>query len=64
MGKTQQIIRRRVDELQQNMFVIHQLVIRDKKKKPVIYLYGRVMGSYQPTDQYGGDGAGVWKDVR
>lgn len=32
MGKTQQIIRRRVDELQQNMFVIHQLVIRDKKR--------------------------------
>lgn len=32
MGKTQQIIRRRVDELRQNMFVIHQLVIRDKKR--------------------------------
>lgn len=32
MGKTQQIIERRVDELQQNMFVIHQLVIRDKKR--------------------------------
>ena len=32
MGKTQQIIERRVDELRQNMFVIHQLVIRDKKR--------------------------------
>jgi ABC-type polysaccharide/polyol phosphate export permease len=26
------MIRRRVDELRQNMFVIHQLVIRDKKR--------------------------------
>jgi ABC-2 type transport system permease protein len=32
VGKTQQIIERRVDELRQNMFVIHQLVIRDKKR--------------------------------
>ena len=32
MGKTQQRIRQRVDELRQNMFVIHQLVIRDKKR--------------------------------
>ena len=32
MGKSQQMIRRRVDELRQNMFVIHQLVIRDKKR--------------------------------
>lgn len=32
MGKTQQRIRQRVDELRQNMFVIHQLVERDKKR--------------------------------
>ena len=32
MEKCQQMIRRKADEIQQNMFVIHQLVLRDKKR--------------------------------
>lgn len=32
MGKSQQMIKRKTDELRQNMFVIHQLVERDKKR--------------------------------
>lgn len=32
MGKRQQVIQRKVDEVRQNMFVIHQLVERDKKR--------------------------------
>lgn len=32
MGKSQQVIRRKMDEVRQNMFVIHQLVERDKKR--------------------------------
>lgn len=32
MGKRQQVIQRKVNEIRQNMFVIHQLVERDKKR--------------------------------
>lgn len=32
MGKSQQVVRRKMDEVRQNMFVIHQLVERDKKR--------------------------------
>lgn len=39
MGKRQQVIQRKVDEIRQNMFVIHQLVERDKKEAYHLHLW-------------------------
>lgn len=62
MRKIRQLIGSKVEELRQNVFVIRQLVARDKEKR-LINFHGRAVGDIKPADQYGGDGAGVWEDV-